>query len=301
MISYDYYRVFYYAGKYRNFTRAADVLCTSQSNVSHCIQTLEHQLGCRLFIRKSRGIELTAEGETLYEHIARGCEQFMLGESAIHSGVGLDSGTIYLGATETALHYFLFDALDLFHARYPNVRFRVANFNTYEALGALQNGRIDLAVVTGPAPVKPPIVQKTLLQIHDVLFGGPRFRALAQNEFDLKNLSDYPFICLSSETAMRRHLNAFFSQIGATLEPAFETTTADLVLPMICHDLGLGILPREIARQHLSRGEIFEIPTKQTFPARFVTLLFDREHPQSVASKEFQNFLLEMQSSLVQD
>ena len=171
MISYDYYRVFYYAGKYRNFTRAADVLCTSQSNVSHCIQTLEHQLGCRLFIRKSRGIELTAEGETLYEHIARGCEQFMLGESAIHSGVGLDSGTIYLGATETALHYFLFDALDLFHARYPNVRFRVANFNTYEALGALQNGRIDLAVVTGPAPAKPPIVQKTLLQIHDeILF-----------------------------------------------------------------------------------------------------------------------------------
>ena len=134
-----------------------------------------------------------------------------------------------------------------------------------------------------------------------MLFGGPRFRALAQNEFDLKNLSDYPFICLSSETAMRRHLNAFFSQIGAPLEPAFETTTADLVLPMICHDLGLGILPREIAKQHLSRGEIFEIPTKQTFPARFVTLLFDREHPQSVASKEFQNFLLEMQSSLVQD
>ena len=180
MISYDYYRVFYYAGKYRNFTRAADVLCTSQSNVSHCIQTLEHQLGCRLFIRKSRGIELTAEGETLYEHIARGCEQFMLGESAIHSGVGLDSGTIYLGATETALHYFLFNALDLFHARYPNVRFRVANFNTYEALGALQNGRIDLAVVTGPAPAKPPIVQKTLLQIHDVLFGlaaVPRTRA----------------------------------------------------------------------------------------------------------------------------
>ncbi len=50
--SFDYYRTFYYVAKYKNFTRAATMLLSSQPSVTRSIQNLESELGCRLFIRK---------------------------------------------------------------------------------------------------------------------------------------------------------------------------------------------------------------------------------------------------------
>ena len=66
-ISYDYYRVFYYAARYRSFSRAAEALLSNQPNVTKFMNNLEAQLGCRLFVRSNRGVTLTPEGEKLCE------------------------------------------------------------------------------------------------------------------------------------------------------------------------------------------------------------------------------------------
>ena len=60
-VTYDYYRIFYYAAKYKSFSQAATILMSNQPNVTRAIHNLESQLGCRLFIRSNRGAELTPE------------------------------------------------------------------------------------------------------------------------------------------------------------------------------------------------------------------------------------------------
>ena len=69
-ISYDSYRVFYYAAKYRSFSQAAAALYSNQPNVTRMIRKLESELGCALFFRSPQGVRLTPEGEKLYTHIA---------------------------------------------------------------------------------------------------------------------------------------------------------------------------------------------------------------------------------------
>ncbi|GGK57203.1 LysR substrate-binding domain-containing protein [Amphritea balenae] len=59
-------KTFVVAGKYLNFTKAADELLVSPSAVSHQIKTLEEYLGIRLFSRTSRSMLLTDEGYRLY-------------------------------------------------------------------------------------------------------------------------------------------------------------------------------------------------------------------------------------------
>ena len=49
-VTYDYYRIFYYAAKYKSFSQAATILMSNQPNVTRAIHNLESQLGCRLFI-----------------------------------------------------------------------------------------------------------------------------------------------------------------------------------------------------------------------------------------------------------
>lgn len=68
-ISYDSYRVFYYAAKYRSFSQAAAALYSNQPNVTRMIRKLESELGCALFFRSPQGVRLTPEGEKLYTHI----------------------------------------------------------------------------------------------------------------------------------------------------------------------------------------------------------------------------------------
>ena len=69
-ISYDSYRVFYYAAKYKSFSQAAAALYSNQPNVTRTIHRLEAELCCSLFSRSPQGVKLTPEGEKLYAHIA---------------------------------------------------------------------------------------------------------------------------------------------------------------------------------------------------------------------------------------
>ena len=79
-ITYDYYRLFYYVAQCRSFTRAATVLENNQPNITRCMNNLEQELGCKLFVRSHRGVSLTPEGERLYQRVAAANEQLRMGE-----------------------------------------------------------------------------------------------------------------------------------------------------------------------------------------------------------------------------
>ena len=70
MITYDYYRIFYYVAQYKSFTKAARALHNNQPNITRCMNNLEQELKCTLFLRSNKGIALTPEGRQLYEHVA---------------------------------------------------------------------------------------------------------------------------------------------------------------------------------------------------------------------------------------
>lgn len=50
-----------------SFSKAAEILYTTQSSVSKVIKSFEEELGCVLFERFTRGIRLTKEGEYVYQ------------------------------------------------------------------------------------------------------------------------------------------------------------------------------------------------------------------------------------------
>lgn len=62
-ITYDYYRIFYYVATYQSFSKAAKILMSNQPNITRFINNLENQLGCKLFVRSNRGVQLTRKEE----------------------------------------------------------------------------------------------------------------------------------------------------------------------------------------------------------------------------------------------
>jgi len=128
-INYEYYKIFYYAAKYKNITKAAAALGSNQPNVTRIMKLLEAELSCKLFVREARGIALTEEGKRLYEHVKGAVIQLEHAQEELSVQMSDNMGTVEIGATETSLHLFLLDALRCFKEAYPKVRMKIHNFH----------------------------------------------------------------------------------------------------------------------------------------------------------------------------
>lgn len=138
MITYDYYRIFYFVAKYKSFTKAADILHNNQPNITRCMNNLEQELECTLFLRSNRGIVLTPEGEKLYKHVAIAYKQLSLAEEELRQDRTLENGIITIGASENALRLLLLSKLEIFRKEYPNVRIRILNYSSPDAIRSLE-------------------------------------------------------------------------------------------------------------------------------------------------------------------
>lgn len=292
-VHFDYYRIFYYVAKYQNFTHAANVLLSSQPSVTRCIQNLENELGCRLFIRSKRGVTLTPEGELLFGRVAPAYENIMKGEEELSQALSSNCGTVSIGATEIAMRCFLLEQLTAFHAQYPDVRLKIVTYTTVHAVSDLRDGKIDMAIVTTPLHFDAPLKSTQLKPFQDILVGGPDYAHLASQTLSLRDLSAYPMIGMAGTTMSRQFYEDFYSSCNLAFRPDIELTTTDLVLPMAEQNLGLAFLPEELALPSLRSGTICRLSLLEEIPDRHICLVRDPHRPLGSAARQFLHLLLE--------
>lgn len=291
-ITYDYYRIFYYVAKYRSFTQAAHILLNSQPNITRSMNNLEHELGCRLFVRSNRGVQLTPEGEKLFVHVSIAHEQLQEAEAELTGDRELRRGVVSIGASETALHGYLLSRLGDFHGKYPGIRMRISNHSTPQAVASLKSGNVDFAVVTTPTGVCRPLEEIHLKTFREILVAGPQFfPKLARRTVTLEELSGLPMVSLGRETKTYEFYNQFFLDYGVLWEPDMEAATTDQVLPLVKSGLGLGFLPEDFAGEAVRRGEVFVVDLKEEIPERAICLVKDGGKPLSIAAREFEKML----------
>ena len=71
-------RTFESAARHLSFKQAAEELCVSATTVSNQIRRLEQELGCKLFIRRTRAVVLTYAGRSLSRVLSRSLEDIRL-------------------------------------------------------------------------------------------------------------------------------------------------------------------------------------------------------------------------------
>lgn len=292
-INYEYYRIFYYAAKYKNLTQAAKALHSSQPNISRTIKLLESALGCCLLIRSNRGIALTPEGERLYTHVKAAVERIQSAENEISKSVNMQDGCVTIGASETALRMLLLPALRQFKRDHPQIRIRILNHLTTQAVGSAKRGEVDLAVVATPPDIEKPLIARPLLTFKDILIGGPSYRVFQGNPVTLQELSAHPLICLGEDTMTFQFYEDFYRRHGLPLYPELQAATTDQILPMIKHDLGIGYIPEIFARDALDKGEVFRLTLTEEIPSREICLVENEQYPLTVAARGLQSLLME--------
>lgn len=290
-IDYDYYRIFYYVAKCRSFTRAANILVNSQPNITRAVKNLENELGCSLFIRSNRGVKLTVEGEKLYGHISIAVEQIQAGEKELSKYKSLEEGMVSIGVSEVALRCYLLPVLKEYQERYPGVRLRVSNHATPQAIAALRQELVDIALVTTPMDEFKILEARNLKQIQEIAVCGTSFRNLEKKWISLAELSNYPMISLGPQTKTYEFYADWFYQCGVPFVPDIEAATADQILPMVRNNLGIGFVPEEFLHEEHC-DHIFPVCLKEQIPLRFVCLIKRRETALSIAAQELERMII---------
>ena len=291
-ISYDYYRIFYHVAHYRSFTRAAQVLFSNQPNITRAVKNLEAALGCTLLIRSNRGVQLTDEGKRLYEHISIAIKHIQRGEEELALSRSLGSGIVSIGASETALHCLLLPVLRQYKSVHPGVQIKVSNHSTPQALTALKNGIVDIAVVTTPLDASDNMRQTAVKTFREAAVCGSAFLHLAGREVSLAELADYPMICLGHETKTHEFYSKFFAEHGLTLRADIEAATADQILPMVKNDLGIGFVPEEFIRNEKDQSSVIVISLQEKIPPRHISLVKCSDRSLSPAARALEQMIL---------
>lgn len=292
----EYYKIFYYVGKYKSITVAARELSLSQPAVSQSVKHLEDNLGIELFIRTPKGVRLTQEGEVLFAHVARGYEAICLGEKKVKELLNLDSGEIRIGASDMTLQFYLLDHLEAFHEKYPKIKIHVTNAPTPETISHLQEGRIDFGVISTPVPENKHLQFRNVRAIRDVFVAGERYKEYQGRTLCFQDLEKMPLICLEGETSSRKYVNQFLEEDGVVLSPEFELATSDMLVQFATRGLGVASVVRDFAKDAIDRGELFVLDFEKQIPPRHMCIVTDQRIPLSAAANRLLRFLEERDS-----
>lgn len=284
-INLEYYKIFYYVGKMKSITLAAEELSVSQPAVSQAVKNLETALGSALFIRTPKGVRFTKEGEVLYSFIARGYEYIQQGERKFREMMELETGEIRIGASDMTLQFYLLEVLERYHQRYPKIKVTVTNAPTPETLRHLQDGKIDFGVVSTPIISKHDWKIESVRKIEDVFVAGKNFSHLREKNLMYQQLEMLPVMCLEGNTSTRNYVDGFLKENGVVLHPEFELATSNMLIQFAVKGLGIASVVKDFAAEYLKTGQLSVLNFEKKIPEREICVITDEKIPMSAAAQ----------------
>ncbi len=290
MLNLERYRVFYHTAKELSFSKAAEGLFISQPAVSQTIKLLEEELGGQLFLRTSRGVQLTREGEVLFKYIEQAFKLIETGEQKLADIHNLLSGEIKIGASDTLSKYYLLPYLKMFHERYPQVRIQVTNRTTPETVSLLKSGYVDLGIVNLPIEAEQVLIKK-VMTVQECFVVGDKYKKLAAEELSIHELVKYPILLLEKGTNTRKFVDEYAARNGLILTPEIELGSIDVLVQFARIGLGISYVVRDFIQEDLNQENLYEIKVKEKIPQRSIGIVTLKDIPLSKAAEMFISLL----------
>ncbi len=287
-ISYELYKVFYYVASTLSFSQASRQLYISQSAVSQSIKVLEQKLGHSLFIRSTKRVELTTEGEILFRHIKPAIHMIQNGEEQLTTKTA-SGGQLRIGASDTICRYFLVPYLNRFHQEFPDVHIRVMNQTSLGCIDLLESGQVDLVVVNTPnSRLKKRRKDKVIKTFQDVFVANKKYFPMENQVLSFRDLLKYPLLMLERNSTTSEFLHQLFEKNSYHLTPEIELSSNDLLLDLAAIGLGITFVPDFMADN--LKEDLYTLKIKDKLPKRQLVLIHNEHIPTSFAAEQFMGY-----------
>ena len=235
-----------------SLTKAAEVLGSTQSRISHVLKDLEQEFGFSLLKRGRGGIQLTQAGQLLLPVMQTVLEQNRKLLELAAEIRGADTGTVRIGAFTSVAVHWLPGMIRMFQEQHPKVEIQMLNGDYHDMEQWLKNGEIDLGFVSLPAPDGVGTIALAEDPLMVILPKGHRLAAA--DCIPVEALSHDPFISLRQSSAQDIHR----ALDDAGIRPNIKYTTRDdyAILAMVEQGLGISIVPQLLIRGRTQNLEV---------------------------------------------
>lgn len=286
----DLYKIFCQVAKSKSFSKASKELYMTQPAVSQAIMQLERELDIRLFNRTPKGVTLTNEGKLLFEYVNSAINLINSGEEKILESKDLTVGELKIGVGDTISKYFLLSYLEVFHNKYPNLKFKIINGTTSELCDLIKSGEIDIAICN--LPINDSSLEvKPCGKVKDIFVCGEKYKDLTNKKIPLEEMVKYPLIFLEPSSNSRKYVEKFMLSKGVKISPEFELGSFDLLLEFAKINLGIACVVKEFSKEYLEKGLLYEVKILEEIPSRSIGVCYLKKVPLSLASTKFVEIL----------
>jgi DNA-binding transcriptional LysR family regulator len=268
----------------RSFSSAAKKLHIAQPPLSQQIQSLEAELGVKLFDRKNRPLQLTLAGLAFLEEsrsTLENLEQSIHRTQRIHRG---ELGCLTIGFTSSVANGVLPNILRTFKQDYPEIKLILREDNSAFQIERLRDHQTDIVFVyqnhdltkandLGIMPLSQEMLVVVLPQNHPLA---------VQSQISLTDLANEEFIMPRSPVVsnLPEQITDLCEQAGFTPKVVQEATFTVTILGLVAGEMGISILPSSV--QNLQRQGVVYRPIQEKTPVNQLIAVWRYAHSSMV-------------------
>ena len=140
-------RYFLGVAKEKNITKAAELLNTTQPNLTRQMKNLEWEIGKPLFIRGKRQLLLTDAGRLLQKRAQEILELYRRTQKELLSSPSDIEGEVAVGSAESYSLKIIARAVRTMQEKHPRIRVLITSGDAPDTVGKLDKGLLDFAVL----------------------------------------------------------------------------------------------------------------------------------------------------------
>jgi DNA-binding transcriptional LysR family regulator len=177
-----------------NFSRAAERLHIAQPALSAQIRALEAQLGCKLFTRTTRKVDLTANGQTLLEDAREILRRVDEAISKLQAAARGERGELRIGFVAHGAGEIGTEILRRFAADYPSVKAELVNAASLRELQLQVRDRHPDVAFVWPPLLYDELDSETILSERKLMVMHPNHALARQRAVECAELVDEPIV-----------------------------------------------------------------------------------------------------------
>jgi DNA-binding transcriptional LysR family regulator len=272
----------------QNFTRAAALENIVQSGLSASVGSLERDLGVLLYVRNTRPVRLTAEGEALVPFARHTLDAADAASQAVREVHGALSGKLRIGTVQTrSPAYQLSDWLGDFALQYPGLDIFILQLTAVDMETLLITGQLDCVV--GPATARRiPGLEVTSITSEQLVLACMPSHPLAGKTVNLDALEGERFVETLPGWTTRAQTDAAFAAARVSRRVSCEVGEWSIVTDLVRVGLGIAFIPDML----LTRGEgLATIQVNDVSLTRMIDLILPSGHAATPAAQRFADFV----------
>ncbi len=259
----------------QNFTKAAELLGYSQSNISVHIQQLEEELGVPLFHRIARSVVLTPYGEALIPY-ARECLASARKIEGLFQSDELLTGTLHVGFTESLFETFFEAIITPFHEQFPRIDIDVTVDATSVLLQKLSSGELNLGLIIDLPQDHPNLIAHVQKNCSTHLVASASHPLATRSRIRPSDLADQEFILTEANSPYNVSFQQYLIEHDTAVRSYLKLQSTSMILSLLRHGRYLSVLPDYVIRDELAAGTITKLDLPHYRGTQTIELLAHR-------------------------